>query len=135
VSESIQIVTQEAKILSNYLIGQDCTDEMATHYEEAVYKLNAEINQTEWKTWERMLSSKIYLKLVDSGLAITNPQSHLRKRIFIMLAILEASPEFTRYFLPQRRTVFYIVPLGLRAMLSALYLVLGIATVKALKIH
>ena len=132
--DNIKIADGEAKILSKYLVGKECSEEIIQRYQEAANKLNAGLNDTEQKTWNKMLSSSFYLKLIDSGLAISNPQSALRKRIFIMLAILEASPDFTASFLPQEKSIFYLIPLGFKAGLSALYLAFGTLTVKALKI-
>ena len=134
-SENIKISAREPQILSKYLIGKECTEEIATYYAEALSKHNAILNDSEQKTWDRMLWSGFYLKLVDSGLAISNPQSSLRKRIFIMLTLLEVSPLYTEFFLPQERTFFYIIPLGLRAGLSALYLVIGTIWVKVFHIN
>ena len=134
-ADNITIADREAQILSRYLVGRECSTEMANRYAEAVIKLSAGHSASEQTTWQSMLTNSYYLKMVDSGLAISNPQSALRKRIFIMLAILEASPDFTESFLPQERSVFYLVPLGFRAGLSALYLVFGTLFVKALKIN
>ena len=133
--ESIQIVSNEAQVLSKYLIGESCSDDTVRHYAEAVNKLNAILNESEQKTWNQMLGSSFYLKLVDSGLAIVNPQSPLRKRIFIMLTLLESSPDHVKYFLPQDRSIWYLIPLGFRAGLSALYLILGVMLVRATKIR
>ena len=132
---SIKISDREAQVLSKYLVGRECSSVIAQRYQDAANKLNAVLNDSEQKSWDKMLSSPFYLKLIDSGLAITNPQSSLRKRIFIMLAILEASPDFTQSFLPQERSIFYLIPLGFRAGLSALYLVFGILIVKALNVN
>ena len=134
-ADNISITDREAHILSKYLVGKGCSSDMAYRYAGAVNKLNASLSAEEQVRWDKMMSNSFYLKMVDSGLAITNPQSALRKRIFIMLAILEASPDFTESFLPQKRSVFYLVPLGFRAGLSALYLVFGTLFVKALKIN
>ena len=133
--ESIQIASNEAQVLSKYLIGEKCTEDTIRHYIEAVHKLNAILNKSEQKTWERMMRSTFYLKLVDSGLAIVNPQSPLRKRIFIMLTLLESSPDHVKCFLPQERSFWYLIPLGFRAGLSALYLICGTVTVKFMKIY
>jgi hypothetical protein len=116
-------------------MGKECSGDIIQRYQEAINKLNAGLNDSEQKTWRKMLNSPFYLKLIDSGLAISNPQSALRKRIFIMLAILEASPNFTESFLPQERSIFYLIPLGFRAGLSALYLVFGTLTVKLIKVN
>ena len=134
-ADKITIADREAQILSKYLVGKECSVEMAERYADAVNKLNAWLSTSEQSIWDKMLANSIYLKMVDSGLAITNPQSALRKRIFIMLAILEASRDFAESFLPQKRSIFYLIPLGFRAGLSALYLVFGTLFVKVSKIN
>lgn len=133
-ADNIKIADREAKILSMYLIGKECPAEIAQHYAEALTKHNAVLSDSQQKTWDKMLASSFYLKLADSGLAITDPQSSLRKRIFIMLALLETSPLYTEFFLPQERSIFYIIPLGFKAALSALYLVSGTIMVKLFSI-
>ena len=130
----INIVTNEAQAISQYLVGKTCSDQMALRYRDALTKLNATLTPEQEKTWAKMVNSKIYMKLMDGGLALASPQSALRKRVFIMLALLECSPEFTEFFLPQLRSIWYLIPLGFRAGMSAVYGVVGLMTVKALKV-
>lgn len=62
------------------------------------------------------------LPFMDAGLALTNPQAELRRRLFVMFAILEATPEYCNYFLPQRRPWFYgfvVLLSGFRAIIKA----------------
>ena len=133
-ADNIKIADREAQILSKYLTGKECPAEIAQYYSEALAKHNAVLSDSQQKTWDKMLATPFYLKLVDSGLAISDPQSSLRKRIFIMLALLETSPLYTEFFLPQERSILYIIPLGFKAALSALYLVSGTIMVKFFKI-
>jgi hypothetical protein len=131
---SIHMATNEAQVLSRYLIGEKCSDQTAQHYAEAIQKLNATFKESEQKTWDRMIRFTFYLKLVDSGLAVTNPQSPLRKRIFIMMTLLESSPDHVRYFLPQERSIWYLIPLSFKAALSAWFMITGAITVKLLRL-
>ena len=131
---AIHIAQQEAQAISKYLVSKTCTEEMAQRYREAVTKLNATLSPAHEHIWSRMISSNIYMKLVDGGLALSAPQSPLRKRIFIMLTLLECSPEYTEYFLPQQRSIWYLIPLGFRAAMSAVYGLAGLVLVKTLKV-
>jgi hypothetical protein len=107
---------------------------MALRYSDTLTKLNASLSPGQEKTWSKMISSSIYMKLVDGGLALSAPQSPLRKRIFIMLTLLECSPDYTESFLPQQRSMWYLIPLGFRAAMSAVYGVAGLVMVKTLKV-
>lgn len=131
---TIQMAGNEAQVLSRYLIGEKCSDQTAHHYAEAILKLNATFTESEQKTWNSMIEFTFYLKLVDSGLAVINPQSPLRKRIFIMLTLLESSPDHVKYFLPQERSIWYIIPLGFTAALSAWFMIAGAITVKLFRL-
>ena len=133
-ANEINIAANEAQAISKYLVGKTCSEEMAQRYREAVTKLNATLTPEQEKTWAKMVGSRIYMKLMDGGLALASPQSPLRKRIFIMLALLECSPEFTEFFLPQQRSIWYLIPLGFRAGMSAVYGVAGLWAVKAMKV-
>jgi hypothetical protein len=132
---NITIAPDEAQILSRYLIGEKCSTQTEMHYAAAVTKLNASLTDTQQKTWNRMLVFRIYLKLVDGGLVLTNPPSPLRKRIFIMLTLLEASPDHIHYFLPQERSIWYLIPLGFRAGMSAVYGILGVIMAKLMNVR
>jgi len=134
VTGAIHIAPREAQALSQYLVGRTCSDEMALRYSDTLTKLNASLSPGQEKTWSKMISSSIYMKLVDGGLALSAPQSPLRKRIFIMLTLLECSPDYTESFLPQQRSMWYLIPLGFRAAMSAVYGVAGLVMVKTLKV-
>ena len=132
---AIAIQASEAQILSRYLIGENCSDEIAQHYAKALDAHQAIFTTEQQITWNRMLCSLLYLRLVDSGLAVVNAQSALRKRIFIMLCLLETTPEYTRYYLPQERSILYLIPLGFRLAWSAICLVVGVVLVKVAKLN
>ena len=70
------------------------------------------------------------ISYIDAGLAVLNPDSELRRRLFIMFAILESMPDYYDYFLPKRRSfwyAFYVFFSGLRAALKA---TVGVVLVK-----
>jgi len=72
------------------------------------------------------------LRFVDSGAAIVKPQSEIRKRLYTMFAILEASSEYYDLFLPKKRNAIYIVIIGLTACAAVVRALVGIFIVKAL---
>jgi hypothetical protein len=131
---TINILPNEPQKLSDFLIGETCSEDIAKRYSEALVAKDAVLTDSEMIIWKRMMSSKFYLRLIDSGLAVVNPQSSLRRRIFIMLCLLETTPEYTSYFLPQPRSIFYIISLGFRLVWSAFSLFLGTILVKLSKV-
>lgn len=100
---------QEADILSHYLIGQSASQKEKQLYSDALTKLRVVLSASEEKLWTFMMQHRWAISLVDAALAAENSRSSVRRRIFIMLAILEASPRYCNCFLPQQRSLLYMV--------------------------
>lgn len=116
---------QEARIITNYLVGKPCTEELIQRYVEANIKLAIQIIPEEEKLWRNALRGAYWMSFIDSGLALVRPKSQIRRKIFVMLAILEASVEYCDDFLPHTRNkaqVFFLLALeGIKAVFFALF--------------
>lgn len=130
-----EVFEGEAQILSRYLIGKDCSTAVATDFELAISKLNITLTDAEAKAYRKMLSSGIIMRSVDSAMALKKSQSLIRKRIFVMLALLECTTENTSYFLPQPRSIFYFFVIGLRVVRGFAFAILGLLIIKLLGIE
>jgi hypothetical protein len=133
--DTITLYPREAEILCAYLLDRPCADDVVVAYQEAVLAHQADLSPLQEQIWIKMLHHKSYLKLIDSGLAVTHPQSALRKRIFIMLCLSEAHTQYVDQFLPQTRGLLYLVKIGFRMGVAALYLIVGACVVKINKIQ
>ena len=58
------------------------------------------------------------------------PDSELRRRIYVMFAVLESSPKYHRYFLPQKHSFLYVFVIFLLGIRAILRLVTGFVVVK-----
>ena len=84
---------------------EEPTGEEAARFEDAVRLRAPELtNERDRALWRLATRSPGHVRLVDAGLAFTDPCSEVRHRIGLMLAILEASPHHARRFLPARWT-------------------------------
>ncbi len=128
--ESVNERHLEADALSRYLVGAPVSDEVKEQYWRALEHHGADYNDRERRVWRYMVSGQMTMRCVDAGLALTAPTSTLRKRIFIMLAILETEPSYADHFLPQDRPVLYIVPMVLAGMRAVACAVVGLFLVK-----
>lgn len=50
--------------------------------------------------------------ILDSSLALSNPESLLRQQLLLMSAILETRPNYAHLFLPKQRSFFYLFYVG-----------------------
>ena len=96
----------EAERISLYLIAELPREQEKVLYADAIQKLDIALSPVERRLWSRMLESRFIMALADAGLALAKPDSPLRRRIYTLLAILEASPAYTRYFLAESAATF-----------------------------
>jgi hypothetical protein len=122
--------TSEADRLSKYLVGSAAPQAARQAYWKAVERLGCEMNGAESRAWERMMRSSFLLRCVDAGLALLRPASLLRKRVFIMLAVLETEPGLADHFLPQDRPRFFLIRVTLRMVRAVSCAVIGVCLVK-----
>lgn len=122
---------KEAKQISRYLIGKECTGELAQRYVEAHQKLKIELLSAEEFLWEKALKSRFWMACVDSGLAFIRPKSQIRRKIFVMLALLEASVDYCDEFLSEKKSRFFMVVYLIRQGIMALFFaVVGVVFIK-----
>lgn len=121
---------QEAQRLSQYLVGESAPPQAVVDYWSAIDRLQCGLTEQERYVWARMMQSQIILRSVDAGLALLRPASELRKRIFIMLAILETEPALADRFLPIDRSPTYLVVIGWKGVRAVLSALVGLILVK-----
>jgi nucleoside-diphosphate-sugar epimerase len=129
-----QGVLREAEFMTRYLLGVGCSHELKVRYAEAIEQLKIELHMEERRLWRIINRYPFLLCIIDGGLALLKPHGGIRRKIYTMLAILEASPEHADLFLPERCTRLHMLTLvgvGLRAGLVA---VAGVLFIKIIKL-
>ncbi len=124
----------EAKLISVYLANNSCSDDLAKRYLDAITIQDIRLSDTELKIWNWAIKSSFRLGAIDSGLALQNPKSQIRRKIFLMMAIMEASTAYCDAFIPKEKSkisvLFNISWLGVRAVALAL---IGVLVLKFFK--
>lgn len=93
-------LNQEARRIARYLLNEEPFPDEVDRYVKALDSGAAGFTtQGEQRLWGLAMRSKFWLGLVDAGMAIRGPHSPIRHRIYLMLALLEASPRHTAHFL------------------------------------
>jgi len=117
-------MNHEASVFSHYLTKRQPPTHAQALYAAKVAEVASEtIPPREQRQLSFALSHPWCIGLLDGGLALVNPHAELRRRIYIMFAILEASNQHHQYFLVRRRGPFYVIYVvfvGIRASLKAM---------------
>ena len=123
----------EAEQITNYLLSVPVQESERNKYVDAMQKLNIQFSEYENALWKSMMKSKWRMASIDAGLAFKEPNNQARRKLFTMLAILEASPSYTSYFLSKNYSFFYIFNLGLVGIRAVWRAMIGILIVKNIK--
>ncbi len=121
----------QAVVFGRYLIKKLPNKDVCDLFVHLLPVENKQLTSSDRKLLRLVTIHPRGLALVDAGLAIINPMSEVRHRLYIMLAILECQPEYHDDFLPKQRSwwyMFFVIYSGLRGLLKA---GLGIVFVKA----
>jgi hypothetical protein len=116
----MDMLEQEARLFTRYLIGRDANPQAIRLYETVMS--TSKPDNKDKKLLDFMTSHPSSIGLIDAGLVFHNATSEARRRLYIMFAILEASPEYCDFFLPKKRSPFYILVIfysGVRAIIKA----------------
>src|SRR5580658_1506243 len=92
----------EADQIALYIVGKHAGEREKALYLRAMATLDTALTGAEEALWASMIRSRRTLAWADAGLALLRPSSVLRRKLLLMVAILEASPDFAEHFLPSR---------------------------------
>jgi hypothetical protein len=122
---------REAQCFARYLIGEPPAPEEIERYRRAVELRGAEPRSGRDRgLLERMIRHPWTIGPLDAGLALADPESPVRFRLCLMLAVLEASPAHCRRFLPAPYPKAALLGLALRMAAAAARSALGLAMVR-----
>jgi len=122
-------LTHQANLFSRYLIKRDATPLAIEQYARAINtaRVTDATDQKLLKFVERHVWS---IGLVDAGLVFIKPASEVRRRLYVLSALLEASPEYHADFLATKRSPLYLLVIVYYGIRSALKAIVGIILVK-----
>jgi hypothetical protein len=114
-SEKLQ---HEARLFATYLVKRPPSNLIIKRYVDALRHNPQTLNRQDSRLLDFIHMHPWSLGYIEAGLALRQPYSEVRRRLYVMLAILESSPDYTTAFLPQQRSLWYmgvVLYAGLRA--------------------
>ena len=126
---------EDARRIARGLVGEDPTADEVERWRRAVelraLPLASARERTLW-AWARR--GEPWLGWIDAGLALTDAYSPVRHRLYLMLAVLEASPaHLGRFEVKDTAPLAALVELAGRGLAGALRSAVGLAFVTALR--
>jgi hypothetical protein len=116
---------REAELLCLYLVNKPLSKEASYLFGRANELHPVHLSASEKKTWAHCLKHPSLIAFIDAALALKKNNSGIRRKIFLMLAVLESLPEYHTCFLPASRGTFYPVYLFFKGALAILRSITG----------
>jgi hypothetical protein len=116
---------QQGDLFGRYLTKKPVNTKFIERYSQAVKAFKITPTEYDKKLLDYVIKHPWSLGLLDAALPLYRPYAELRHRIYLMLAILEASPDYQTLFLPVRRSAFHIVRLMLCSLRAIIKTVIG----------
>ncbi|WP_010182801.1 hypothetical protein [Aquimarina agarilytica] len=113
------VYSREAELFTAYLVSSPLNEREKKLYNKAMIHFDLKLSNFEKELLKKMMKSNINMATVDAGLAILKPSSLVRRKLFTMLAILEASPNYTSHFFSKEYSwsyYFKLLYVGVRAV-------------------
>ena len=126
----MDMLEKQARTFTRYLIHKDVNSQAIQLYKVAMR--NSKPDNTDNKLLNFMMSHPSCIGLIDAGLVFHNSSSEVRRRLYVMLAILEASTEYYDLFLPKKRSPFYVFVILYSRIRAILKATLGLILVKVI---
>jgi hypothetical protein len=118
--------------IARHLIGEPPRSEEILRWRRAIDFHDARLaRERDRRLWALITRKPWLIGPVDAGLALLDPVSPVRHRLYLMLAVLEASPDHTHHFLMRNDSALALLALAPRLTLAALRAALGVALVGA----
>ena len=99
--------------------------ELIERYVGAIRARSDVVSPSDRRLLRRVAAHPFLLGFVDGGLALRRPTSEVRRRLFVMAAVLETNPRDADRYLPVRRSPLYLVLAGVIAYRAALRAAIG----------
>jgi len=116
---------RECDALARYLVGRPCPAGVADRYTRAVNQLDLALSPVESAIWNAACAFRPMLASLDAGVALWDRHGAIRRRLLVMFALLEATPENTDRFLFAPRGVVAHAGSLLRLLLAPLAMLVG----------
>jgi hypothetical protein len=114
---------REALVFAHYYLGSPASNAVMKRYATYLELYPGNVSSRDTRLLQFGVSHPRSIALLDAGLAVVSPQAELRRRLYVMFALLESDRSYTSLFLSRQRSgwyVFRVVATGFSAAIKAI---------------
>jgi hypothetical protein len=122
----------QAEVFGRYLLGETPCPAAVKLYSDILEANPGDPDDKDKYLVDFALRHRRSIGLLDSGLAFTNPDAELRRRLHLMFAVLECMPEHAEHFIPREHRRSSLVSLGISGIAGGAKAAAGFVLVSAI---
>jgi hypothetical protein len=122
----------EAKIFCRYLLNKKADEHAISLYCEAIQKTNIQLTEKDQRILRFILNVPFCIGFIDAAQALSYKDSPVRKRLFVMLAVLETIPEYYSCFASKQRSLWFLFVIAAHGFRAVYRYCFGIVLIKFL---
>lgn len=121
---------KEAALFGRYLLKESPNKEAVKLYVNAMRFNPGDASSRDTKLLAFAMRHPWAISLIDGGLVFTDGNSEFRRRLYVMVSVLETNVEYADTFLPKARSLWYVLVVGFSGVRGALRALLGLMLIK-----
>ena len=125
----LKTTTDEANLFCQYIVGSLPSEKVVERYETILHSSPVTISSEDTKIISFVHKHPRLLGAVDSYAALFMPHSEIRRRLYILFAVLESTPEYSEQFLPKDRGALYLFVIAGVSIRTVFRVLLGVIIV------
>lgn len=123
----------EVDLFVNYLARGTSQCSVSKDYKSAISSLKLTFNEKEAKVMNVLLRLPVLLPFIDAGLALLAPDNKIRKRLLVMLALIETNKNSHNLFIADDNAKFPLLHFFSTAVAASIKAFIGIILVSLFK--
>ncbi len=120
---------EEARLFCQYIVGSLPSQEIIERYETILRSSPVAVTSKDAKIISFVHRHPRLLGAIDSYAALFMPHSEIRRRLYVLFAVLESTPEYSEEFLPKDRGALYLFVIAGVSIRTVFRVLLGIIIV------
>jgi len=123
-------LNNQAEFFTYYLLKKKPNRAVTNLYHKIILNNVPKLSSKDAKILKFGLRHPKTLGPLDTYLALAEPYCELRRRIYIMFAVLESSPDYAQDFLPVKRGAYFWLVVAARGLKSFCWAIFGFILVQ-----
>ena|SRR5690349_797067 len=115
----------DADLMVRYLVGEPASANVIALYHRITQNFPEILSSKDRKLWNTCLHHPWLLPHIDAWLGFRAPNHPIRRKLFVMLCVLEMQPDYSKFFLPSHYSFLHLFRFGFTCLWAIVKIITG----------